>query len=103
LTRKNPGSEKLATGMEFVGKKLKTEETKVTVPVVEQPPEKPEKKLTLIEQVRLDVGLVARDPMSSDPNAYDIGERGDSGYKPSRKRNKKDKKDKDKTENIDKN
>jgi hypothetical protein len=36
LTRKNPGSEKLATGMEFVGKKLKTEETKVTaVQVVE--------------------------------------------------------------------
>lgn len=60
-------------------------------------PEKTEKKkLNLLEQVRLDVGLVSRDPMSSDPNAMDIGERGDSGYKPSFSKKKSKKGDKDK-------
>ena len=58
--------------------------------------------MTLLEQVRLDVGLVSRDPISSDPNAFDIGERGDSGYKPSKKRHKKADRKSDKADKLDK-
>ena len=72
--------------------------TNIAKPII---PEKPVKKLTLLEQVRLDVGLVSRDPMSSDPNAMDIGERGDSGYKPSR--SKRSKKGDRKSDKADKN